>query len=132
MRFKEFNKQFFSTLNNRIKIKFINNVVMININGNTIAKITLNCNKTLQKYDSYKVEIINKINGIVDTMIFNFDEYFKSNNPEQQFYIWEKLDEIKWNGNVNPTVKEIKKFNNEIIEFINMYSEGTNFIAFVS
>ena len=105
---------------------------MININGNTIAKITLNCNKTLQKYDSYKVEIINKINGIVDTMIFNFDEYFKSNNPEQQFYIWEKLDEIKWNGNINPTVKEIKKFNNEIIEFINMYSEGTNFIAFVS
>lgn len=132
MRFKEFNKQFFSTLNNKIKIKFINNVVMININGNTIAKITLNCNKTLQKYDSYKVEIINKINGIVDTMIFDFDEYFKSNNPEQQFYIWEKLDEIKWNGNINPTVKEIKKFNNEIIEFINMYSEGTNFIAFVS
>ena len=131
MRFKEFNKQFFSTLNNRIKIKFINNAAMININGNTIAKITLNCNKTPQKYDSYKVEIINKINGIVDTMIFNFDEYFKSNNPEQQFYVWEK-DEIKWNGNVNPTVKEIKKFNNEIIEFINMYSEGTNFIAFVS
>lgn len=132
MRFKEFNKKFFSTLNNRVEIKFINNAVMININGNTIAKITLNCNKTLQKYDSYKVEIINKINGIVDTMIFNFDEYFKSNNPEQQFYIWEKLDEIKWNGNVNPTVKEIKKFNNEIIEFINMYSEGTNFIAFIS
>ena len=132
MRFKEFNKKFFSTLNNRVEIKFINDAVMININGNTIAKITLNCNKTLQKYDSYKVEIINKINGIVDTMIFNFDEYFKSNNPEQQFYIWEKLDEIKWNGNINPTVKEIKKFNNEIIEFINMYSEGTNFIAFVS
>lgn len=132
MRFKEFNKKFFSTLNNRVEIKFINNAVMININGNTIAKITLNCNKTLQKYDSYKVEIINKINGIVDIMIFNFDEYFKSSNPEQQFYIWEKLDEIKWNGNINPTVKEIKKFNNEIIEFINMYSEGTNFIAFVS
>ena len=75
---------------------------------------------------------INKINGIVDTMIFNFDEYFKCNDPEQQFYVWEKLDEIKWNGNINPTVKEIKKFNNEIIEFINMYSEGTNFIAFVS
>ena len=132
MRFKEFNKQFFSTLNNRVEIKFINNAVMININGNTIAKITLNCNKTPQKYDSYKVEIINKINGIVDTMIFNFDEYFKCNDPEQQFYVLEKLDEIKWNGNVNPTVKEIKKFNNEIIEFINMYSEGTNFIAFVS
>lgn len=132
MRFKEFNKKFFSTLNNRIEIKFINNAVMININSNTIAKITLNCNKTSHKYDSYKVEIINKINGIVDTMIFNFDEYFKCNDPEQQFYVWEKLDEIKWNGNINPTVKEIKKFNNEIIEFINMYSEGTNFIAFVS
>ena len=132
MRFKEFNKKFFSTLNNRIEIKFINNAVMININSNTIAKITLNCNKIPQKYDSYKVEIINKINGIVDTMIFNFNEYFKSNNPEQQFYVLEKLDEIKWNGNINPTVKEIKKFNNEIIEFINMYSEGTNFIAFVS
>lgn len=132
MRFKEFNKKFFSTLNNRIEIKFINNAVMININSNTIAKITLNCNKIPQKYDSYKVEIINKINGIVDTMIFNFDEYFKYSDPEQQFYVWEKLDEIKWNGNINPTVKEIKKFNNEIIEFINMYSEGTNFIAFVS
>ena len=131
MRFKEFNKKFFSTLNNRVEIKFINDAVMININGNTIAKITLNCNKTPQKYDSYKVEIINKINGIVDTMIFNFNEYFKSNNSEQQFYVWEK-DEIKWNGNINPTIKEIKKFNNEIIEFINMYSEGTNFIAFVS
>ena len=95
MRFKEFNKKFFSTLNNRIEIKFINNTVMININSNTIAKITLNCNKIPQKYDSYKVEIINKINGIVDTMIFNFDEYFQCNDPKQQFYVWEKLDEIK-------------------------------------
>jgi hypothetical protein len=90
-------------------------------NGN-LAKINIGTGKNVVDYTNLTIRIINKVNGPIDSQVFNFDGFLKfkssvnANHDKEEFKV---IEYCGWDWHINtPTTESIDDLLDAVMEYI--------------
>lgn len=116
---KEFKKIF-----NDTNIKCFNNACYLNLNDNLRAKVEFITCGVADKYEAFRVQIINKRDGVVDNIKLKFEDILgikNANGRKISPHVWEYNGVKEWYGYI-PNRNDYMKMKNEIQDFIDVYN----------
>lgn len=82
--------------------------------------------KFVNQYEALRIKIINKRNGVVDSMTLKFKDLFGTkalNDMGISFYIWIYQNKIEW-YEYKPSLNDYKTIRSKIYDFINIFKHN--------
>ena len=75
---------------------FNDKTVVGELDNTTNVKLTFETTGVADNYYGVMVRIINKINGVIDTQFFKFNNIINKTEKEHNFYIWDSRGSVDW------------------------------------
>lgn len=99
---------------------FNDKTVVGELDNTTNVKLTFETTGVADNYYGIMVRIINKINGVIDTQFFKFNNVINKTEKEHNFYIWDSRGGVDWYSD-RPTKTQKEKFMKLIYDYIKLY-----------
>ena len=115
--FKKFNEDFFKSVKD---ITWYDKDGFMKLDKERMIRITLNDQRTSNHFCSYKVEILNKVQGTIIIKVFSFKDHLTMNHRDTQeyYHVWYDMGKLNWYISLPKDTKEMVKV---IMDFINSF-----------
>ena len=102
---------------------FVGKILTGKLNDTTNVKIYWDTLGVADNYVGFTIKIINKINGVVDSIFIKFSDilgFIEYGDRKIAHYLWDSRDNVDWYG-PKPTAFQIQKVIDVISDYIKLY-----------
>lgn len=118
-----FMKRLFESFPLKYNLKLFNKKIVIGLDKDRVAEMTLSTRGTHGQYERINVSIINKNTGVIASESFNFSDYLMSGFVSDSTHKYPKVIEhcgADWYMN-GPSKEAIDNLMNKIAEYVSIY-----------
>lgn len=108
-------------------VTFVNRECFGKIDNELTAKLSLETLEVSDRYEALKIQIINRVGGVIDSIMIRFEDVFGKKNVETSGrherivpHIWEYNGVASWYLYI-PEKYDYRRFNNELVSYINIF-----------